>query len=639
MRVATSGRSLIAVGALLLVYWALALGLLQAWQAQGANQPTGDEPFYMMMADGLLRHGTLEQSVPHADELAQRRYSPDGVPAFDAELPQITHMVAGPNGYYSVHNIGLPSLIAVPLALGGAAGAKMFLALLSGAIVLLAWALAGTFRLTLAQRLLATATVSLALPFLPGAGQVYPDIPGGLLCLFGLYWLATPERARSARRRLAYALVLALLPWLQIRFAAPALILVAALVWQTLERQPHDRRQALGIALPMVVSGLLLAAYNAWAYGNPFGPYSKDALEFSRTALLSLIGLHIDQNQGFLLQNPVHFFGLIGLGWLAMARRRLALVFVLVYLSLIVPNALHPAWYGGWSFSGRFAWAAATVFALPTLAGLARLAQGSPRVFVGVAVSAVALQLAFYAGYVGWLGDTSLYNRSPAGLTMPWLPNYGIFYAPVWEWFPAVYGQAPNGWLWALGYAPNVLFMALVAGAFALGVATARQTPRRFALSSVMAASLALAAVAWVGFAQSPVSAYQEPQRFQPGAYPGHTGRAQGDARMAQAGADAPALLMYGPAQRLHRGRYAVTFDYRSDAPVDAQVGTIDVYRQRDDDVVGTAAVPGSAGQPASVTYEFQVHSPQPHEFRLAWNGIGDFALLQVRVAPTESRP
>jgi hypothetical protein len=52
-----------------------------------------------------------------------------------------------------------------------------------------------------------------------------------------------------------------------------------------------------------------------------------------------------------------------------------------VFLSLIVPNALHPNWYGGWSFSGRFQWAAAIAFIIPTICGLLFIAKRKEKIF------------------------------------------------------------------------------------------------------------------------------------------------------------------------------------------------------------------------------------------------------------------
>jgi hypothetical protein len=57
--------------------------------------------------------------------------------------------------------------------------------------------------------------------------------------------------------------------------------------------------------------------------------------------------------------------------------------------SLIVPNSLHPAWYGGMSFAGRFNWPGAVVFMVPTLAGQLR-SMPLPADFAGAVVIAIS---------------------------------------------------------------------------------------------------------------------------------------------------------------------------------------------------------------------------------------------------------
>ena len=82
------------------------------------------------MAGGIARHGTLEQSVPYREEFATRKIS-------RVELPD-THTIRGPHGFFSIHNIGLPLLISLPFLPGGAFGAKIFMILVSGFVIILA---------------------------------------------------------------------------------------------------------------------------------------------------------------------------------------------------------------------------------------------------------------------------------------------------------------------------------------------------------------------------------------------------------------------------------------------------------------------------------------------------------------------
>ncbi len=88
--------------------------------------------------------------------------------------------------------------------------------------------------------------------------------------------------------------------------------------------------------------------------------------------LAILLGLHLDQGQGIFSQQPLLLLGLVGLGTLVRDDRRGALALGLLYSSLLVPNAAHPNWYGGWSFVGRFHWSSFLLWLFP----LAHLVRG-----------------------------------------------------------------------------------------------------------------------------------------------------------------------------------------------------------------------------------------------------------------------
>jgi hypothetical protein len=94
-----------------------------------------------------------------------------------------------------------------------------------------------------------------------------------------------------------------------------------------------------------------------------------------------IIGLFFDQNHGFLWQNPLHFIGLFMIGRLFYYDKFFTLLWMLIFFSLLIPNGLHPNWYGGGSFAGQFAWSSAVLFIIPTLYGLLMLGKVNPRLF------------------------------------------------------------------------------------------------------------------------------------------------------------------------------------------------------------------------------------------------------------------
>src|SRR5262249_12974747 len=85
---------------------------------------------------------------------------------------------------------------------------------------------------------------------------------------------------------------------------------------------------------------------------------------FGRGAEIFL-GLHLDQSQGMFVQQPLLLAGVAAFPLFIARRRGLALLWILLYLSLILPNALELTRYGGDGPDGRFAWSAAWLWAVP----------------------------------------------------------------------------------------------------------------------------------------------------------------------------------------------------------------------------------------------------------------------------------
>jgi hypothetical protein len=450
-----------------MVYLALASILYLSWQARGFYSIVGDEPHYLIIADGLARDHTLEQTQAYRREFLERHIAPWGLGPEHDSVPSPanpnSHVAAGPHGLYNVHNIGLPLLLLVPFSIFGVSGAKLFMVLVSVLAVVVAWRIAGRLFDDGRSRWQAACATCVGAPLIAAASQLYPDVPAGIACLAGLHLL---DRARGGDSRskawIACAAALAFLPWLHIRFAAPCLILAAALALRW-SRDPATRARAIALAVALAMSFALLAAYNLYAFGHTTGPYQAGALELSRTSLMVLAGLFLDQNQGFLMQNPLMLVGLAGIVPLFARDRLLGAAWLLVFLSLIVPNGLHPNWYGGRSFSGRFGWAAEIVFILPTLVALALVAHRSRRAFGALVALGFIAQAYFFYKLIAPKID--LYNHLPG---TP-LDAYSIFYFPVRGLMPALYDAG-----WAFTYWPNALWLAVAVGLVLAGLGLRR---------------------------------------------------------------------------------------------------------------------------------------------------------------------
>ncbi|EFO80664.1 hypothetical protein OSCT_1494 [Oscillochloris trichoides DG-6] len=331
------------------------------WQQQGINSITGDEPHYLLTSDSLLRDGDVLVVNNHQIDTPVLRAMPPG-----SRFGDDTHSLNG----YSIHGLGLSVLLLPAYALGGVLGAKIGMLVLLGLLPFCVYAYAQTQLPGTPWPLLIALLVGLSPPFLLGSTQIYPDLLAGLI-MFTLLWSALPLAP----------FLLALLPWLHLKFGMPAAILALWRLW---------RRDPWSLVL-LFISVVGVAVFNTHAFGSPFGPYQAgDAAQDVRGVVMVALGLHLDRMQGLFMQVPLFLVGVVGLAAFVASNWRLALVAGAIYLALLLPSAAHTNWYGGASFAGRFFWALALLWVLP-LVSMIRLLVERQRAWLGV----VALLLLF----------------------------------------------------------------------------------------------------------------------------------------------------------------------------------------------------------------------------------------------------
>lgn len=606
---------------LLSIYFILTLFLITYWHIQDKNTVTGDEPHYLIMAKGMFQYGQLEQTRPYQEEFQQQAIYPGELAPVDAKpTPANTHGVNGPRGMYNVHNLGLPLLLGIPLIIGGVMGAKVFLIMLNAAIVVLAWKFTGLLTTTSKIRFYATLLVSLSMPLLPAAGQVFPDLLAGSITLAGLYWLFSYHHHKPLRLTIGWMLLIVYLPWLQIKFIPIMLILGVAMSYVDC-RHTQCYQRAIRFSLLLIASVVAIFAYHYYAFGKLSGPYPYQGagLEISQTALVVLTGLFIDQNHGFLLQNPIMFVGLFMLGFLFKYYRKLALVWALLFLGLIVPNGLHNAWYGGYSFLGRFQWSAYVIFIIPTLIGLVKLGTYYPRAFVAITVSGILLQGYFYLGYAS--GFIEMYNRG-----RDYVYEYAEFYGAVYEWFPILFKAA-----WAYQHPANLAWILITFSIVLTGIWTAYRTKAPKPYWLILIGGILITAVVSAGWIAPDYRHVQ--YHLSISKLSGQTGFILNNTRQAIAQQDPPGYLSYGPYLRLPEGHYRLQIDYRLNLPKHQQGGNGDVYTANDDTQHQLFSLMGTDGTNGQLSVEFDAgHGNGLYEFRLYWDGIADIALLDMQL-------
>jgi hypothetical protein len=609
------------ISSILFIYALVSIATLTLWNSAGTNQVTGDEPHYLVMADGIGENGSLDQTLPYKEEFKKKNIYKPGLAAQDVEpSAENTHAIPGPHGFFSVHNIGLPLLLTLPFLFGGVVGAKLFMIFFGAAGVVLTWKITGLFSSEKKHRYWSTLAVCVSLPLIPASSQVYPDILAGLLSLTGLYWFITIQKKRSWLAELALASSIAFLPWLQIKLSATCALIFLAVVVRIFS-ESKDYKRIIKILLVVSISCVALAAYNYYAFGKITGPYQSNALEISKTSAMVLLGLGFDQNQGFLLQNPINFIGLVAIGGIYRYSKSLAIIWGLVFLSLIVPNALHPNWYGGGSFSGRFGWSATIVFILPAIYGLLQISKIKENVFNGIVILGILLQAYFFYCYA--IDGVGLYNKAAS----TWPDSYSIYYQALHSWLPMLYNAT-----WAYSYTPNYAWLVLVVSLIFSGFLSLNRLKSSIAYTISICMIIIFASGLYNNNPSSEATFYGKD-------LPSLTGRVSGLIRIAEPGVDNPGLVSFGPYFSLRKGKYSLVLKYSSSATGDQVIGGYEIFDASSANQISNYPLYGTLGSIKNFEVNFEVVNRGAHlfEFRNQWGGLYDIKIYEMVLREVDS--
>ena len=583
--------------------------VLFVWWSHNYNCPTGDEPHYLVMARGLVDYFSFEQTRPYQDEFQRKNYF-KGWPENEAPSPQNTHTKLGTNGLFNVHNIGLPIIISIPLAICGVVGVKLLLIFIISCVVffcgrIVQFIFAGHSDSSYIIMLLMVCAITFGMPFIPASNQVYPDLIAGLISLISLWWLLIESEQKKATE-IIIAFIVAGLPWLQIKFGLASAILLIALSVSSY-RNSKKYLPPLSILLIGFVSCFLLISYNFYAFQNLFGPYGDGSIEFSSTSVMVFLGLLLDQNHGILLSNPIFLFGVTGLGIMFRYDRYFFYVWFFVFISLIIPNSMHPNWYGGFSFSGRFAWSAATIFIIPTIFGLYSLYNYNKRNYIFTILIVIIIQGFFFFLYS--TGKVSLYNVG-IGDSVDWPYNYSIFYKPIYSVLPMLYDTK-----FAYKYYPNYIWGNFILFLLFVGFINIKN---RFKLLKNSWIALFLLCYPMI---ISPYIQNDKQLVFSAAKLPSQTGRVLGDIRVASYDKDKEGFLSYGPYSSLISGSYLVSVEYSDTGKWEQSSLIFDIYNTQNRKQIDKYVLPGTNGEIKKIAKIF-VHTggKSTFEFRLFWN-------------------
>ncbi len=603
-----------------LIFFVASLSLLSFWQKQNLHHITGDEPHYLIMADGLLPTFELEQTGPYAREFRNYTINPFGLAPRGA-VPTIdnTDAIQGPHGLFNIHNLGLPIILAVPYLFAGVLGARLTVIAIGALVIALLALLARACGATDKQTFAIVGPMAFCMPFMPASTQIYPDLPAGFLLLVGLMLLAYPHVARKNSVLLISSCGLALLPWFHLKFGAPLAILLVAVFYE-LRKFTHTKRTALLLVVPTVVSVCLLMYYNKYAFNNILGPYETKDVQATSFTVLQFFGLLTDQNQGILIQQPLHLVGIFMFGRLVREKTNLIITASLLAVSTLGINSTHWAIYGGWSFSGRFAWTSVVCFSVVTVVALVSVSKRYPKVFQALIIIGIAVQLRYIFGLVVQKKELLPHFFDS------WVGTYSIFWRPIENALPRWTSESE-----AFQYFPNLIAASLVILLLVIGLRTSitLKFAGRFltglSLTSVFA--VILFSIMWN---PTLMSRYWNGDQF-----PGQVGIAQSPSRTVSEPSPA-GFLTFGPRWRTPVGQFQLTMQYQGTSDSNQPIGQLDVFSPVTGRVLKAVKLlkTESAGQEITVKFEVTKRDEGPLEFRTYYYGSGTMTTFWVRITP-----
>lgn len=351
----------------------------------------GDEPHYLIITESLLRDGDLQIENNHRQRDYQSFFAGELRPDF---------FERGKNGQiYSIHAPGLPALILPAYALAGRLGTVAFIALLAALTALAMFDLAELIG-GRGVALLTWLGTCLAVPFLPYAWMIFPEMPGALLVAWGALWLQRAEERPLATWALR-GVALAALPWLHTKFIVFLAMLSLGFGLKLLRRPA--RLSALATPIALSVAAWFYSFYAIYGSVNPEAPYGAYSRIYVLTEYIphGLIGIFFDQKFGLLFYSPIYLTAIGGAWWLLRRSdtRLLGMTVVLAVLAFVGSTARLYMFWGGSSAPARFLVPVLPCLAPMIAAALPHLRSALTRGVVGTWLLVGAL--------VAWVGVAS----------------------------------------------------------------------------------------------------------------------------------------------------------------------------------------------------------------------------------------
>ncbi|WP_016756781.1 ArnT family glycosyltransferase [Leptospira santarosai] len=423
------------------------VGTVLSWEKKKRIPITGDEPHYLMISESIRKDGDFDLKNNYEEDRNTKKI----IGPVDVE----NHTISKNGKLYSIHSIGTSFLALIGYSIFGITGARVALALLAGMIPFLFYRLGKVFGLSPKESAIVAVFYSVSLPFPMAAGQIFPDLPTGILLTSVLSILFFLETKKSFKNRnilfFASGVACGCLAWLH----AKNLPVVTLLLFWVLSKKETDSKSKwifLGTALVFL---FFFSVCNFLWFGSIVGPYGENnsppTFELNFFHWITVFsGLFMDRNQGLFFQNPmIWIFGILGVFALIQDRnfKRIGILVLCVLIVQLGLNAGHPCSYGCLSLPGRFQWSAAVLFFLPVLAGWKGLSSLSKKAVWEVFILCVVYQIWIGKYWFDYTGSLYHVMESDPRKRPGFFPEKILSYLPSWT-DPDLSWKVLINWIW-----------------------------------------------------------------------------------------------------------------------------------------------------------------------------------------------
>ena len=463
----------------------LVYGGLVPWMAL-ASAPQGDEAPFMLLTHSLIfdhdfdvgdnyRNGDYKEMFPPPSPGGMRGYPYASTQRDNLEyIPLEPHVVTNYRGQLMLeHDMGLPLLLLPGYALDLREGALFTMALLAALGTSAIFEMCLLLGASNLQALLTVALFCFTTPYWVFSQSALGDLPGAVTILWtGLQFFRYRERERE-RYLLLAGILIAILPWLNIRFwslAGPEFLVLGAWVirrewgnWRSL----IEKMGLLGI--PSLISLGVFAAVDK-ALFNTYKPNASMLLlgrvwpQFQFHPIRGFLGMLFDQSYGLVPTAPL--FVAVAAGMVVLFRRdRWGFVAMLAPAAGYVPFvSCGINWFGGWSAPGRYM-LSATILMIPAVT---LVLNQRVRWLVGL--------LAAWSFFISVAFTINPYLRMPSIWTLYQISMLvEFFHDHIHTPFYSILSVFPNlvrgwgrdylrGWLWLIAFSATAWWWARTAG-------------------------------------------------------------------------------------------------------------------------------------------------------------------------------